>query len=445
MNAQISMATIDAAVEAIRAGKPVIVADDEDRENEGDVVLSAALATQQSISWTVKHSSGLLCAPMTNAIADRLDLPMMVQHNEDARQTAYTVTVDAAVGITTGISAHDRMTTVRALADPDARPTDLRRPGHVLPLRAVDGGVRERQGHTEASVELMRLAGLAPVAVIAEIVAEDGEMMRLPELLELGAAEGIPVITIEDLVAYVGADTAMGGATSGEDMNQTVPAAHRERISLRADTLVPTRYGELRLRAYRDRRLGSDHVAVIAPDSLGRMPSEGALVRVHSECLTGEVFGSRKCECGAQLDSALEQISQQGGIVVYMRGHEGRGIGLVNKLRAYGLQEQGVDTLQANLDLGLPADAREYAAAAEILEHIGAHRIRLLTNNPDKLQQLVEHGVTVAERVPLIVSVGSENTGYLETKRDRMGHLLPEHLPQSHSVNDSVDPTGGAL
>lgn len=411
------ISTIEAAIAAIKAGRPVIVADDEDRENEGDVILSAELATPEWIAWTVRWSSGLLCAPMSHQIADQLDLPMMVERNEDARGTAYTVTVDATHGVTTGISATDRCTTVRTLANLDAVPGDLSRPGHVLPLRAVDGGVRFRAGHTEASVELMRLAGLRHVAVIAEIVAEDGEMMRLPGLIELGAAEGIPVITIEQLIAHLD--------TTEPTTEPLPPRAHRQ-VSLRADTLVPTEYGNIRMRAYRDRRTGVDHVALVAEHDGLPLLGNDALVRVHSECITGEAFGSLKCECGPQLSTALSLISQHGGVVVYMRGHEGRGIGLSNKLRAYQLQESGIDTLDANLQLGLPADARDYRAAAEILEDLGLTSVRLLTNNPDKVAQLEQHGVTVSERVPLIVGENESNSLYLRTKRDRMGHQLPE-------------------
>ena len=412
-----SLSTIEEAVEAIKLGKPVIVADNEDRENEGDVILSAELATQEWVAWTVKHSSGLLCAPMTNEVADRMDLPVMVERNEDVRGTAYTVTVDAAEGVTTGISAADRARTLQILADPASVPSDVNRPGHILPLRAVDGGVRQRDGHTEASVELMHLAGLSPVAMIAEIVADDGEMMRLPELKELGLAEGIPVITIEQLIAYLNAQDPEGS---------TGQVTQPRRVSMRANTLVPTTHGPLHVSAYRDRRIGVDHIALVSPKLT--LPAENVLVRVHSECITGEAFGSLKCECGPQLDTALDIIGQQGGVVIYLRGQEGRGIGLANKLRAYQLQEQGVDTLDANIQLGLPADAREYSAAAEILNDLGVRSARLLTNNPDKVQQLREHGIDIAEQVPLIVGVNDTNVGYLEVKRDRMGHMLPKNV-----------------
>ena len=412
----LSISTIDEAIAAIAAGRPVLVADDENRENEGDIILSAELATPEWIAWTVRWSSGLLCAPMTNEIADQLDLPMMVERNEDVRGTAYTVTVDSSEGVTTGISASDRATTLRALANPDAVPTDVKRPGHVLPLRAVDGGVRARAGHTEASVELMRLAGLREVAVIGEVVAEDGEMMRLPGLLELGAAENVPVITIEQLTAYLNERDPSAAPAK--------PTEHRQ-VSLRADTLVPTEHGEFRMRAYRDRRNGVDHVALIAPNPDGTLLGDDSLIRVHSECITGEAFGSLKCECGPQLQAAMDLVHQRGGAVIYLRGQEGRGIGLANKLRAYQLQENGVDTLDANLQLGLPADARDYRAAAEILADLGLRSVRLLTNNPDKVAQLEASGVTISERVPLYVGLTEQNAGYLAAKRDRMGHMLP--------------------
>ncbi|MDO5630126.1 MAG: GTP cyclohydrolase II [Mobilicoccus sp.] len=405
-----SLATIPQALDALRAGQPIIVADDENRENEGDVILSAELATPEAVAWMVRWSSGFVCAPMPADLAEHLNLPPMVESNEDARSTAYTVSVDAASGVTTGISAGDRARTLNVLADPASTATSIIRPGHVLPLRAVDGGVRERSGHTEAAVELMRLAGLQPVGAIAEVVAEDGSMMRLPGLLELGERDGVPVITIEQLIAYL-------------DVHEPLDAAQtpspRRRVSLRADATVPTEHGTFRFLAYKDRVSGTDHIAVVSGE-----PGETALVRVHSECLTGEAFGSLKCECGPQLDAALDAIQSEGGVVVYMRGHEGRGIGLINKLRAYSLQEGGLDTVDANLALGLPADAREYAAAAGILADLGVSKVRLLTNNTDKVKQLRELGLDVVEQVPLIVGVGPNNHQYLETKRDRMGHII---------------------
>jgi 3,4-dihydroxy 2-butanone 4-phosphate synthase/GTP cyclohydrolase II len=407
-----SLSTIPEALEAIRAGRPVIVADDENRENEGDVVLSAQLATPEWLAWTVRWSSGFICAPMPAEWADRLDLPPMVEINQDARATAYTVSVDAADRESTGISASDRAHTLNVLADPDSVPTSLIRPGHILPLRAVEGGVRERAGHTEAAVELMRLAGVHPVGAIAEVVAEDGSMMRLPGLLELGERDGIPVITIEQLIAHL---------DEHEPIQTPVHPAHKRRVSLRAEALVPTAHGEFRFLAYKDRITGTDHLAVISGEI-----SDAPLVRVHSECLTGEAFDSLKCECGPQLDAALDAIEQDGGVVIYMRGHEGRGIGLINKLRAYSLQERGLDTVDANLALGLPADARDYAAAAGILADLGVDKVRLLTNNSDKVKQLREFGLDIVEQVPLLVGVGPNNHQYLATKRDRMGHLIDE-------------------
>jgi 3,4-dihydroxy 2-butanone 4-phosphate synthase/GTP cyclohydrolase II len=408
-----SLSTIPEALDALRAGRPVIVADDENRENEGDVVLSAALATPEWIAWTVRHSSGFICAPMPAEWADRLELPPMVAVNEDARSTAYTVSVDAAVGVTTGISASDRAHTLNVLANPTSVASSVIRPGHVLPLRAVEGGVRERGGHTEAAVELTRLAGLEPVGAIAEVVAEDGSMMRLPGLLELGARDGLPVITIEQLIAYL---------DEHEPRDAAPTTARRRRVSLRAESTVPTSHGLFRFLAYKDRVTGTDHLAVVSGD----LTDEAPLVRVHSECLTGEAFGSLKCECGPQLEAALDAIEQDGGVVVYMRGHEGRGIGLINKLRAYGLQEHGLDTVDANLALGLPADARDYAAAAGILADLGVEKVRLLTNNLDKVTQLRELGLEVVEQVPLLVGIGPNNHQYLETKRDRMGHVIPD-------------------
>jgi 3,4-dihydroxy 2-butanone 4-phosphate synthase/GTP cyclohydrolase II len=411
-----SIATIPEALKALREGKPVLVADDEGRENEGDIILSAELATRDWIAWTVRNSSGYICAPMSNDLADRLELPIMVAASQDIRHTAYTITVDAAAHVTTGISAADRATTLRVLGSPGVVPTDLIRPGHIVPLRAVDGGVRERAGHTEAAVDLMKLAGLSPVGAICEVVDDNGDMMRLPGLIELGAANDLPVITIAALIDYITEHPDASAVCDGESPDD-VSIEQSAPVLFEVETNVPTTHGTFRIRAYRDRNTGADHVAIIAGQ-----PENGALVRVHSECLTGEALGSLKCECGPQLDAALDTIQRHGGVVVYLRGHEGRGIGLINKLRAYRLQEEGLDTLDANLALGLPGDARSYLAASAILQDLGLDEIRLLTNNPEKARQLEEFGVTVAERVPLVVGVGAFNESYLETKRDRMGH-----------------------
>ncbi len=409
-----SLSSIPAAIAALQDGRPVIVADDEGRENEGDVIISAELASQEWIAWMVRVSSGFICAPMTNEIADRLGLPLMVENNEDPRGTAYTISVDAADRLSTGISAADRSHTLRVLADPQSTPTGLHRPGHILPLRAKDGGLQERDGHTEAAVDLMKLAGLNPVAAISEIVAEDGEMMRLPGLIELGERENVPVITIKAIIEYLVANNCEGAPKIIEAVPET------SRVSFEVETTVPTEHGPFLVRAYRDRSTGADHVAFIK----GPLRN-GTLVRVHSECLTGEAFGSLKCECGPQLRAALETVQRDGGMVIYLRGHEGRGIGLINKLKAYRLQEGGLDTLDANLALGLPADARDYGAAYGILKDVGLTSIRLLSNNPEKQRQLEERGIIVTELVPLVVGVGEFNEGYLEVKRDRMGHALP--------------------
>ncbi len=410
-----SLTPMPEVLAALRAGRVVLVADDEGRENEGDAIASAELATKETIAWIVKNSSGLLCAPMPRDVADRLNLPIMIERSQDSRKTAYTITVDAAVGVTTGISASDRATTLRVLADPTAGPMDLIRPGHILPLRAVDGGVLVRAGHTEAAVDLMRLAGLSPVGVIAEIVAEDGDMMRMPGLLELGERDNIPVTTIAAMIDWLNAFPLE---------EPTAEALDEHRVAFEVETIVPTEFGTFRMRGYRDHATGSDHIAIVS----GTPAADNALVRVHSECVTGEALHSLKCECGPQLNDALRIINSEGGVVLYMRGHEGRGIGLVNKFKAYKLQEQGFDTLDANLALGLPADARDYTAAARMLDDMGIRSVRLLSNNPEKQRQLEDHGIKINALVPLIVGLGQFNTDYLGVKRDRMGHQLPGGL-----------------
>jgi 3,4-dihydroxy 2-butanone 4-phosphate synthase/GTP cyclohydrolase II len=411
-----SLTPIPEVLDALRAGRIVLVADDEGRENEGDAIMAAEFATQESIAWIVRNSSGLLCAPMSRDIADRLNLPIMIERNQDTRKTAYTITVDAAEGVTTGISASDRAHTLNVLANPGSVAHDLIRPGHVLPLRAVDGGVMERPGHTEAAVDLMRLAGLQPVGVIAEIVAEDGNMMRMPGLTELAARENLPLTTVAALVEHLAAHPLPVRTEAELD-------AHR--VAFEVETTVPTENGTFRMRGYHDQATGTDHVAIVA----GNPGAENVLVRVHSECLTGEALHSLKCECGPQLDEALRTIEREGGVVLYMRGHEGRGIGLVNKFKAYKLQEQGLDTLDANLALGLPADARDYTAAARMLDDMGIRSVRLLSNNPEKQRQLEQHGIRITGLEPLVVGLGEFNTGYLGVKRDRMGHQLPGNLP----------------
>ncbi|WP_432559167.1 3,4-dihydroxy-2-butanone-4-phosphate synthase [Granulicoccus sp. GXG6511] len=393
-----NIAPIEDALSALRTGRPVLVLDDADRENEGDVILAAETLTDAWVAWTIRHTSGYLCAPLPEATADVLRLPLMVTDNEDRLRTAYTITVDAAAGITTGISAADRARTLRVLADPTTTPGDLIRPGHVVPLRARGGGVFTRRGHTEAAVDLCRLAGLAPVGAIAELVSEDGSMLRTPGVLALGAEHDLPVITIADLVSW---------------------RDRHDRVRRGASGSLPTRAGEFSATAYADLRTGADHLVLVSPHGLTGDP----VVRVHSECLTGDAFGSARCDCGPQLDDALERIAREPGAVIYLRGHEGRGVGLANKLAAYERQDSGLDTIDAQLALGLPVDAREYAAAVAILDDLGIDRLRLLTNNPSKLTTLAEAGFAVT-RMPSQVGATAHNRAYLDTKRDRLGHLL---------------------
>jgi len=406
-----AFSTIEQALEALRAGKPVLVADDENRENEGDAIMAAEFATPEWLAWIVNHSSGYICAPMPEALANKLELPLMTVANQDSLRTQYTISVDAASGVTTGISAADRATTLRVLANPKSVPRDLIRPGHVLPLRAHKGGVLARPGHTEATVDLLTLAGLTPVGVIAEMVELDGTMTRLPQLLEIGEREGLPVITIEQLVQH--------RLAQPETIDDTIDG----RIRCDAEATLPTTHGTFKVRGYYDLKTTADHVAIIAGEPTG----EDVLVRMHSECITGEAFGSLKCECGPQLDFALDAIANdpKGGVVIYLRGQEGRGIGLLNKLKAYALQEQGLDTVEANLALGLPSENREYGAAVSILRDLGVSSVRLMTNNPAKSDFLTNAGIAVSEYVPVIVGQSAENAGYMATKASKMGHLIP--------------------
>ena len=406
------LATVEQALETLKAGKPVLVVDHRSRENEGDAIMAAQFASPEWISWMVKHTSGFICAPMAESLANRLELPLMTNNNQDRYRTQYTVSVDAAAGVTTGISAADRATTLRILAAPDSKPEHLIRPGHVSPLRAHPDGVFGRQGHTEATVDLLKLAGLVPVGVIAEMVSENGEMMRLPELLTVGEKEKLPVISIEQIFNY-------------REQSEVIPRDDTvERIRFEAEAMMPSTHGSFKLRGYYDTRTTADHVAIIAGNPTG----ENVLVRMHSECITGEAFGSKKCECGPQLDYALDRIATDpaGGVVIYLRGQEGRGIGLLNKLKAYALQDEGMDTVEANLALGLPSEAREYGAAVSILRDLGIKSVRLMSNNPAKIDALEMAGISVTEYVPIIVGQENENMGYLETKREKMGHILPE-------------------
>ncbi|GAB3498472.1 bifunctional 3,4-dihydroxy-2-butanone-4-phosphate synthase/GTP cyclohydrolase II [Flexivirga lutea] len=394
------LGSIEAALAEIAAGRPVLVADDADRENEVDLVMAAQHADEHWIGWAVRHGSGVICAPMTHAVADRLGLPPMVQDNQDPKGTAYTVSVDAA-GLATGISAAERARTLGALADPESEAEDFTRPGHVFPLRARDGGVLVRTGHTEAAVDLARLAGCAPVGAIVELVHDDGSMMRLDDAEELAARHGLVVITIADLVAW---------------------RVRHDRVLCRARTTLPTTHGTFTMLGYVDLLTGDEHVALVSPHGI---PDGKPLVRVHSECLTGDAFGSTRCDCGPQLAEAMRRVGTEGGAVVYLRGHEGRGVGLLDKLRAYELQDGGLDTVDAQTELGLPVDDREFGAAAAILRDLGVTEMRLLTNNPEKEKQLQALDLTV-DREPLVTGRTINNSRYLDTKRDRLGHHIGE-------------------
>ncbi|WP_406370253.1 bifunctional 3,4-dihydroxy-2-butanone-4-phosphate synthase/GTP cyclohydrolase II [Streptomyces sp. NBC_00647] len=409
---------VEQAIADIAAGRPIVVVDDEDRENEGDLVVAAEKATPEIVAFMMSECRGLICAPMEGDELDRLRLPQMVDDNTESMKTAFTVSVDASAahGVTTGISASDRATTLRLLADGVAGADDFVRPGHIFPLRARPGGVLARNGHTEAAVDLARLAGLRPAGAIVEIAGEDGRMLRLPELIPFARKHGLTIISIEDLIAY--RRSVELSTTSGEGAPLAGPTVRRE-----AEVHLPTAFGEFTAYGYRSTADGVEHVALVHGE-IG--DGEDVLVRVHSECLTGDVFHSQRCDCGPQLQTSMERIQTEGrGIVVYLRGHEGRGIGLLSKLRAYELQERGRDTLDANLELGLPADARDYGASAQILEDLGVRSLRLMTNNPDKTDALVRYGLRVSGREPMPVQAGEHNLTYLRTKRDRMGHDLP--------------------
>jgi 3,4-dihydroxy 2-butanone 4-phosphate synthase / GTP cyclohydrolase II len=396
-------AKIEDAVAAIGEGQIVVVVDDEDRENEGDLIMAAEFAAPEKIAFFVKHTSGLICAPITNERADQLDLPLMVAHNTESQRTAFTVTVDYRHGTTTGISAVDRAKTIRSLINPGTRPADLARPGHIHVLRAREGGVLKRAGHTEAAVDLTRMAGLYPAGVLCELVTEDRMgMARLPELEKFAEKHGLLMISIAELIHY---------------------RRQREKLVRRtAEARVPTPWGEFTCFAYQSVLDQETHLAFVMGAPQGE---ENVLVRVHSECLTGDVFGSLRCDCGNQLNAAMAKIaSEQMGVVVYLRGHEGRGIGITHKLLAYKLQDDGRDTVDANLDLGLPVDSREYGIGAQILVDLGITTMRLMTNNPAKRGGLEGFGLEIVERVPLESAPNPENIAYLRTKREKMGHLL---------------------
>ena len=396
-------AAIETAIEQIRNLGMVVVVDDEDRENEGDLVMASEAATPENLAFFIAHTSGVICTPLEGERADHLDLPLMVAANTEAQRTAFTVSVDFRHDTTTGISAADRAATIRALIDPETRPTDLNRPGHIFPLRYRAGGVLKRAGHTEATVDLCRAAGLAPAGVLCEIVTADGqEMARLPDLVTFATEHNLPLISIADLIRY--------------------RRRHEKLVRQIADANLPTELGEFRSLVYESVLDGEQHLALVAGD-IG--DGKDVLVRVHSECLTGDVFGSRRCDCGPQLSAALGEVAREGrGVVVYLRGHEGRGIGLGHKIRAYALQEQGRDTVDANLELGLPIDSREYGIGAQILVDLGVQTMRLMTNNPVKYGGLEGFGLDITERVSIEIEATAENADYLNAKRDRMGHLI---------------------
>ena len=399
--APVRLDTVEAALAEIAAGRPVVVVDDEDREDEGDLIMAADAVTPEWMAFIIRHTSGLVCLPMTGAALDRLGIPAMVHQNDDRMQTAFAVSVDARSGVTTGISARDRARTARLLADPRTGSADLTRPGHLLPLRAREGGVLVRAGHTEAAVDLARIAGLAPAGVICEITKKDGTMARVPDLMAFARKHKLPIITIADLIRS---------------------RMRTERMVTRvAMARMPTAHGEFAVHAYESRLDGETHIALVKGD-LGT--GERVLLRVHSKCLTGDVFHSARCDCGEQLHSAMEQIAREGrGVLLYLN-QEGRGIGLANKIRAYELQDQGFDTVEANEKLGFKPDQRDYGIGAQVLRDLGVRSMRLLTNNPRKFVGLEGYGLSVVESVPIEIAPSEHTLGYLRTKKSTLGHKL---------------------
>lgn len=392
--------SIEEVIEDLKAGKPVIIVDDESRENEGDLVLAAEFATRESINFIIKEARGLLCTPILERDLLRLGIPQMVERNTDNHETAFTVSVDH-VDTTTGISPEERAVTMQKLIDPNAKPEDFRRPGHVFPLRYKEGGVLVRQGHTEASIDLCKLAGLYPAAVICEITNDEGYMSRMDDLLAFSKKHGLKIASVEALIEY--------------------RKRHDKLVSIAAETKLPTKYGDFRIIIFKNEVDHKEHLMIVKGDVRGK---SDVLMRIHSECLTGDVFGSHRCDCGEQLENALRCIEEQGeGIVIYMR-QEGRGIGLTNKIKAYTLQDQGYDTVEANVKLGFPPDMREYSLAAQMLRELDVKSVKLLTNNPEKKEDLERWGITVSKRVPIVIKANSINAKYLNTKKEKMRHML---------------------
>jgi 3,4-dihydroxy 2-butanone 4-phosphate synthase / GTP cyclohydrolase II len=411
------------AVADIAAGRAVVVVDDVERENEGDIIFAASKATPELLAFTIRYTSGVICAPMPGEMLDRLQLPLMTSQNAERMRTAFAITVDARDGVTTGISAADRARTIRTLADSATEPYEIVRPGHVFPLRYMPGGVLRRPGHTEAAVDLARLAGLTPAGVLAEIVNDDGTMARLPRLREFADEHGLALISIEQLISY--------------------RRQHERVVDRIVETSLPNEFGEWRALGYQNSVDGTEHLALVLGDLAA--PGPDPLVRMHSECLTGDVFGSHRCDCGTQLEAAMAAIAAEGrGVVLYLRGHEGRGIGLLSKLRAYQLQDLGADTVDANTELGLPVDAREYSTGAQMLTDLGVHSLRLLTNNPAKIDGLAGFGITVTGRVSLPSLPTAHNLRYLTAKRDRLGHQI-DNLPATGEVSSGPPASAAGL
>ena len=392
--------SIEEVIEDLKAGKPVIIVDDESRENEGDLVIAAEFATRETINFIIKEARGLLCTPMLEADLLRLGIPQMVEKNTDNHETAFTVSVDH-VDTTTGISPEERAITMQKLIDPKTKPEDFRRPGHVFPLRYKEGGVLVRQGHTEASIDLCKLAGLYPAAAICEITNDEGYMSRMDDLVAFSKKHNLKIASVEALVEY--------------------RKRHDKLVSIAAETKLPTKFGEFRIIIFKNEVDHKEHLMIVKGDVRGK---SDVLMRIHSECLTGDVFGSHRCDCGEQLENALRSIEEQGeGIVIYMR-QEGRGIGLTNKIKAYTLQDQGYDTVEANVKLGFPPDMREYSLAAQMLRELDVKSVKLLTNNPEKKEDLERWGITVSKRVPIVIKANSINAKYLSTKKEKMHHML---------------------